>query len=465
MRRLAPLLALLALLCAAAPAQAAGRCGAHPWCDVRLDPDRRAALLLPALTPNEKFGLMSANLDLRSGRLVTSVAGVARVGVPPLTLTDGPAGLGASGGRATALPAPLALAASFDGRLARAHGRVVGQEAAQRGHDMLLAPTMNVARDPRGGRTFEGYGEDPYLVGVTAAQWIRGLQSTGTIATAKHYAANSQELNRTTIDARVGERALREIYLPHFEAAVRSGRVGAVMSAYNRVNGAFMGANRPLLRDVLRGSFGFRGFVISDFLANGDTVGSAQAGQSVSYPAHYYGAAELRRAVGAGRLSMATVDELVGHYLRTLFRFGVPDRFARPRDGAVAVGRHGRVARQVEGEGIVLLQNRSRLLPLRRPRSIAVIGSAAGAYQGRQPGSSTPGSTRTTPSPASRASGAAPAAGRPSATTTAPTAPGPRGPPAGRAWRSCSPRRSRRRARGRIAAAWASTARAAARTP
>jgi beta-glucosidase len=221
-----------------------------------------------------------------------------------------------------------------------------------------------------------------------AVGFIRGVQGAGVIATAKHYAANNQETGRLTVDVVAGERTLREIYLPHFEAAVRKGHVGAVMSAYNKVNGPFAGASRPLLRDVLMRSFGFRGFVLSDWFAGGETIGSANAGQSLAMPiAQYYAPSLLNAAVAAGRISRATIDDLVRRYLRTLFRFGVVDRQAYPRDGRIPIRRNGRIAREVETRGIVLLKNRRRALPLNRRRihSIAVIGKPAAAYQ--RPGS------------------------------------------------------------------------------
>jgi beta-glucosidase len=207
------------------------------------------------------------------GHSTGTVFGIPHLGVPPVYFTDGPGGvregIGATQAPATALPAPLALAASFDARLAGRYGALIASEAKHHGDDVLLGPTLNIVRVPRGGRSFESYGEDPYLTGRMAVGFIRGVQGAGVIATAKHYAANNQETGRLTVDVVAGERTLREIYLPHFEAAVRKGHVGAVMSAYNKVNGPFAGASRPLLRDVLMRSFGFRGFVLSDWFAGG----------------------------------------------------------------------------------------------------------------------------------------------------------------------------------------------------
>ena len=242
---------------------------------------------------------------------------------------------------------------------------MIAAEAKRAATTWCSGPTVNLVRDPRGGRTFESYGEDPRVLSDFAVAWIRALQGAGVIADVKHYAANNQETGRFTVDEIIDERTLREIYLPHFEAAVKRGHVGTVMTAYNKVNGFYMGANRPLVRGTLFGSFGFDGFVLSDFFAGGDTVGSALAGQSLALPQpQYYEPALLRAAIAEGRLTTATIDDLVRRYLRVLFRFGVFDRAAYPRDAAIPVKRHGRVARLVEDRGIVLLRNRRSLLPL-----------------------------------------------------------------------------------------------------
>ena len=387
---LAALAAVAAALAVTAPAQAAGRCGDHPWCDRSQSADARAGLLLAQLTLDEKLDLMGGDVDGILNPAISSaiVNGIPRLDVPPLNLNDGPGGIrqGIAGTSkpGTALPAPLALGASFDLKLAARYARVIAAEARKRGHDVVLGPTVNLVRDPRGGRTFESYGEDPRLLSDMGVAWIRALQGAGLIADVKHYAANNQETGRFTVDEIIDERTLREIYLPHFEAAVRRGHVGSVMTAYNQVNGDFAGASRPLIRDTLFRSFGFDGFVLSDFYASGDTVGSALAGQSLALPLAQYSEPDLlRAAIAAGRIPVATIDDLVRRYLRVLFRFGVFDRAAFPRDGKIPVRRHGRVTRLVESRAIVLLKNRRSLLPLsaRRLGSVAVIGKSANEYQ------------------------------------------------------------------------------------
>ncbi|MBN1528635.1 MAG: glycoside hydrolase family 3 C-terminal domain-containing protein [Thermoleophilaceae bacterium] len=387
---LAALAAVAAAVAMAAPAQAAGRCGDHPWCDRSKPADVRAGLLLAQMTLDEKIGLMGGDDNGLGDASKSSgaVDGIPRLGVPPLYVNDGPSGIrqgiGETARPATALPSGLALGASFDPQLAARYARVIAAEARRRGHDVVLGPMVNLIRDPRAGRNFESFGEDPQLLGDMGVAWIRALQKAGVIADVKHYLANSQETDRFTVDEIIDERTLREIYLPHFEAAVRRGRVGTVMTAYNKVNGDYMGASRPLVRDTLMDAFGFDGFVLSDFFANGDTVGSALAGQSLALPVPAYFAPNLvRDAVDSGRVPAATIDDLVRRYLRVLFRFGVFDRAAFPRNARIPVKRHGRVAREVEARSIVLLRNRRALLPLRPRRlgSVAVIGKPAAEYQ------------------------------------------------------------------------------------
>src|SRR5204863_8576309 len=237
-RRAALLAWLIGMLFAASSAHAAGRCGDHPWCDTSLSPDARAGLLLDALTQDEKVSLLAGD-DLSGGTggansHTGTSDGIARVGLPPVYYTDGPVGV--RQGSATAMPTPMALAATFDPSMAVRYGDVIGNEAKDKGNDVVFAPTVNIMRTPLGGRTFEGYGEDPFLVSRLAVGWIRGAQGEGVIADAKHFAANNQEGlgpepppgapiglglvgDRFTVNAVVDERTLREIYLPAFEAA------------------------------------------------------------------------------------------------------------------------------------------------------------------------------------------------------------------------------------------------------
>lgn len=381
-------LTLVTPLSAAGAATPCGDPRRRPWCDTSLSPDRRATLLLRALTLDEKLGLMAGDDVL--GALRTSLSptahegtvnGVPRLGVPTVLMAGGgPAGI--KQGPGTALPAPISLGASFDVAAAARHGRVVGDEARRRGNDVALGPALDIVRTPLAGRSFEVYGEDPYLTAGLGASWIRSVQSQGVMASVKHFPANNQEHQRYTIDAVVPQRALREIYLPAFEAAVREGRAATVMCAYNLVNGRPSCGSRPLLTQILRREWGFAGTVISDWvMATKDTAGSVNAGLNVemSVGVHYSPAA-LRRALGGGGISRAAIDLRVHEYLRTLFAHGVFDRRRYPNaPEGIDEAAHDREARRLAEDGITLLKN-DGVLPLRGPKSIALIGSAADEY-------------------------------------------------------------------------------------
>jgi beta-glucosidase len=395
-------LLVLVLACSAAgPAWAAGRCGDHPWCDTSLSADRRAALLVRALTPEERIGLLGGDTNTITGAAGThtgSESGVPRLGVPPLYLTDGP--IGVRQGQATAFPASIALAASFDRRLAAAHGRAVADEARAKGNDVVYAPTVNILRTPLWGRAFESFGEDPYLTAQTGVAWIRAAQRARVIANVKHFAANNQEGqrradgsvagNRVSVDARVDERTLREIYLPHFEAAVKEGRVGSVMCGYNLVNGAHACENRTLLTRILRRDWGFKGFVLADYGASKHVGTGLRAGLDFEpWPYADFDGGEIltppvvSAALAAGRASQADVDRAVTHLLRTLFAFGFFDRAAYADDESrIDRAAHLRTGRAIAEAGAVLLRNRDGALPLdaRRLRSLAVIGADADRY-------------------------------------------------------------------------------------
>ena len=231
-----------------------------------LTPERRAALLVQQMTLDEKISQIHM-MDVRDHP--REVVGIPRLGVPPFKVTNGPLGAGPGDSRgpqpATALPAALALAASWDPSLADLFGEVAGKEVADRGEDLIEGPGLNVTRVPQNGRNFEYFGEDPFLSGRMGVAEVRSIQQQGVIAEIKHFAANSQETNRKTINEVIDERTLREIYLPAFEAAVKEANPGAVMAAYPSVNGEFCSENTHLLKDILRGDWGFKGFVQSDY--------------------------------------------------------------------------------------------------------------------------------------------------------------------------------------------------------
>jgi beta-glucosidase len=392
-------LGVMLALVAPAPVEARGRCGQHPWCDTSLSPDRRAALLVRALTPAERIGLLAGDHPEGTAGLPNTHTGAAdgvpRLDVPPLFLTDGPVGV--RQGSATAMPASIALAASFDPRLARSAGALVADEARLKGNDIVYAPTVNILRTPLWGRAFESLGEDPLLTARMGVAWIRGAQARGVMANVKHYAANNQEGarvgralagSRYSVNVRVDERTLREIYLPQFEAAVKQGRVGSVMCSYNRLNGPHACESRELLDRILRRQWGFRGFVLADYGAS-KHVGTALAAGLDFEPfplldtdgGENLTPARVNAALAAGRTSQAAVDAAVTRLLRGLFAFGWFDRDAYANDDSrVDWAAHLRTARQVEEAGITLLRNRG-VLPLRGVRSLAIVGADADAYR------------------------------------------------------------------------------------
>jgi beta-glucosidase len=378
----------------------AGRCGDHPWCDTRLTPNERAGLLLGALTRDEKISLLAGDdffgVSGAEGTHTGTSDGVERVGLPTTYYSDGP--VGPRSGRATSMPAPMALAATFDRSLARRHGAVVGNEVKAKGNDVVFAPMVNLLRTPLAGRGFEGYGEDPFLQARVAVEWIRGVQSEGVIGNVKHYALNNQEGqppgtivggsqgSRQTVDVVVDERTMREIYLPHFEAAVREANVGSVMCSYNRVNGQYACENRHLLTEVLKGDWGFDGFVLSDYGAAHPQGTAASLNNGLDFepwPGWAYGPSQVNLALAAGQASEDAVDEHVRRILRTLFAYGFFDREAYPYDDSrIDQQGHARAAREIEEAGIVLLKN-TGVLPLdpARVRSLALIGEDAERFK------------------------------------------------------------------------------------
>jgi beta-glucosidase len=351
---------------------------ARPWLDPTETPMQRAEQLVAQMTLDEKLAQMHTTADAPTFRLVP---GIPRLGVPDFRITNGPAGVGtgtdAHQPKATALPAPVALAASFDPSLAHAYGMVEGRETADVGHSLIEAPDVNIVRVPQGGRDFENYSEDPYLSGQLAAANIQGIQSQGVLSEVKHYDANSQETDRKTINEVIDDRTLHEIYLPAFEASVKQGDAAAVMCAYPSVNGQFMCENKHLLSDVLRDQWGFTGFVQSDYTATHSAVGSADAGMSLELRAGGPYDDELRQAVLDGQVSVQRLDYLLELRLAQEIKFGLFDHplTRTPIDAAA----DGAVARRVAEDGTVLLKNSGSQLPLDAAKlhSIAVIGQYA----------------------------------------------------------------------------------------
>ncbi|SMO55786.1 beta-glucosidase family protein [Halorubrum cibi] len=389
--------------------------------------DAAVRRLVEALTLEEAARLVSGTTD-PTGRATGYLAGVDRLEVPPLCLVDGPLGVRIPGESATAFPAPIALAATFDAELAREHGVALGRETRAAGADALLAPGTNLIRVPQGGRNFEYFAEDPVLSAATAASVVEGIESADVIATPKHYVANSQETNRATVSAEVDERALRELYLPSFRAAVAAG-AGSVMSAYNRVNGTRMSDHRRLLTDVLKDEWGFDGYVVSDWYGTEGAVDAAAAGLDVEMPGvpmtsegEESGNGDdeaddpippeiargmpdqetcepfdeaLPAAVRDGSLPRERLDDMAARVLRTMDRAGVLDGDRSEPD--VDTDANRRTAVEVATRGSVLLKN-DDALPLSTDADVALVGPAVDeAVLGGGGSSETTPETSTTP--------------------------------------------------------------------
>lgn len=346
----------------------------------------RADSLLAKMTLDEKIALVHGNGFRFGVGYAGQVPANARLGIPDLYLTDGPNGVGNGSKGVTAFPAAVNTAATWDADLVRQYGEAVGREQAGQGNNVALTPTVNILRVPEWGRGFETFSEDPHLTAVLAAQHIKGIQSQGVIATVKHFLANNQEILRDKIDVKVSERALREIYLPAFHAAVKDADVGAVMCAYNKVGGTYACEHPWALTTLLKEEWGFQGFVVSDWWGTHSTVAAAQAGLDMEMPAgegpfgpEYFGAS-LKKAVESGEVPAGLLDDKVRRILLPMFKAGLFDRKPVPRGGNVSTAEQRRFARQLSEEGMVLLKNDGSVLPLEDSsvRSIAVIGVAAG---------------------------------------------------------------------------------------
>src|SRR5256886_6602122 len=350
-----------------------------PWMNTALAPAERAALLVQAMTLDEKV-LEIHMLDVPAHP--REVAGVDRLGIPVFKITNGPAGAGPGDSQnkqpAPALPSALAMSEAWNTAAATSFGTIAGQEVADRGEHLIEAPGVNITRVPRNGRNFEYFGEDPYLAGQLSVAEVQAIQAQGVLAEVKHYAANNQEDQRKTINEIIDERTLREISLPAFEATVKQGDVAAVMCAYPKVNGQFGCENTHLLGDVLRTDWGFQGFVQSDYTATHSTVAAALAGLDLSMKHDFYGDA-TKAAVQSGQLAESVVDRMLIRRFTQMFKLGLFDNPPQPKP--IPAKADGAVARSIGEEGAALLKNSRNQLPLSASalHSIAVIGPYASA--------------------------------------------------------------------------------------
>lgn len=327
---------------------------------------------------------LDAKTALLAGQDMWSLPAVAEIGLSALVMSDGPVGVRGvrwtAADTSIALPSPTALAATWDPESARRAGHVLAQEARRKGVHVVLAPTVNLHRSPLGGRHFECYSEDPLLTGAIGAGYVSGVQEGGVAPTVKHFVANDAETERFTVNNRVDERTLRELYLAPFEAIVRDAYPWGVMGAYNAVNGTTMTEHDDLVNGVLREEWGFDGFVVSDWFAARHTSRAAAGGLDVAMPGPrtVYGPA-LAAAVRAGEVDESTVDGAVRDVLRLAARVGAladapaavsAAELPEPVDGRAA-------ARELAARSFVLLRNEGGTLPLEQPRSVAVLGAAA----------------------------------------------------------------------------------------
>ena len=352
--------------------------------------EKRIEKLIKKMTLEEKVGLLHGNSKFY-------VAGVERLGIPEWSLSDGPHGVRAEINRhdwayagwtndsASYFPTGTAFAAAWNPELAYRRGEVLGDEARWRKKDVLLGPGVNIIRSPLCGRNFEYMSEDPYMNSVLAVAYIKGLQSRDVACSVKHFAVNNQETNRTTVDVECSERALREIYLPAFKAAVQEGGALTVMAAYNKFRGEFCAENNYLVRKILRNEWGFDGVYVTDWGAAHSTVPSMEAGLDLEmgtlidkYEDWYY-ANPLIEAVKSGKIPMSLVDEKVGDVLRVMIKTNVLDPKKRFGPGSMNTKEHQQATYDAAAEAIVLLKNQNNLLPLdfSSIKSLAVIGDNA----------------------------------------------------------------------------------------
>jgi beta-glucosidase len=379
-------LAVIASAAVAVPVTAAQPASAaqpeQPWMNTALSPDHRAALLLAAMTLEEKVELMTGDQGAAPAAFYN--AGIPRLGIPELRMADASAGIAprgwslpGTGSSATAMPSSIALAATFDPQTARAYAGVVAQEARATQHEMLLGPNADPARQPFWGRIAESEGEEPVLTSALVTPFVRTLQQRNVIANLKHYTAYTQEVNRGAgQNSIVSERALREVHTYAYEDAIRRADLGSVMCAFNRVNGVYACENDRILDTILRRQLGFTGFVITDFGAIHSTEPSIRAGTDMETGTRAFYDGPLLAAVRDGRVPESLVDRSVLRILRTMFAIGVFDTSYAA--GTIPVRAHGRIAGEIQDEAITLLKNNRAVLPLStRTRSVAVIGGDA----------------------------------------------------------------------------------------
>lgn len=374
--RLALLTACLSPVLAQTPA---------PWMDKSLSPDQRADMVIQQMTLDEKILLVHGTGGFDKSTRPTNggagmIAGIPRLGLPDVQLADSAVGVRAAASRgrySTLLPSTVAEAATWDLKMAHEYGALIGRELRDQLYNASLGGGMDLMREPRNGRNFEYLGEDPILAGKMAARFVSGLQEQKVIGDIKHYAFNDQETGRTIGNVKLGRRAMRETDLLAFEIAIGEGQPGMVMCSYNKLNGDWACENRYLLTDLLKNTWGFKGFVISDWGATHSVAKAVDAGLDNEEPADRYFGETLKKAVETGQVPLARLNDMVHRIVRTEFAAGIIDdppkgRVVDPFSGAD-------IAQQIAEQGSVLLKNADGQLPLKVAsiKSIALIGSHA----------------------------------------------------------------------------------------
>lgn len=328
--------------------------------------EERVEDLLKRMTLEEKIEMI--------GGTGFETKAIERLGIPPLNMADGP--LGVRWDNSTALPSGILLGATWNPEIVTEFGKVLATETKAKGRHVILAPCVNIARIPMGGRNFESFGEDPFLTSKIAVNYIKGVQQENVVATVKHFAANNQEHQRDFVNTIVDERTLNEIYFPAFKAAVEEANVLAVMSAYNKLNGSYCSENDFLLVQMLKNNWKFNGLVMSDWGAVHSSISTFNSGLDLEMPTgKYLNKETLLDKIKSGELSQAKLDDKVKRILRVMFTIGLFDNYQYDKS-KVNTDEHKKVALDVAKEGIVLLKNENSILPLNpdKIKSVAVVG-------------------------------------------------------------------------------------------
>src|ERR1700739_2716717 len=363
----------------------------RPWMNSKLSPEERAELALKQMTLDEKLALLHGNGMANNPKWTMPlthlanggagyVEGVERLGIPPLVIFDAAYGVrdsGVNGRYATAMPSNLGAASAWDPESACAYGVVIGSELRAQGFDMTLGGGVNLAREPRNGRTFEYAGEDPLLAGTLDGNMMKCEQAQHVVGDIKHYALNDQETGRNFVNSVISKRAMQESDLLAFHIAISIANPGAVMCSYNRINGDFGCENPYTLHDVLKKDWGFQGFVISAWAGIHSTEKASAAGLDQEQPMADFFGSKLREAVEAGRVPSSEIDDHARRVLYAEFLSGIVDD--PPQKSVVDVEKGFEVAQRVEEKRFVHLKISARALPIvpSKVHSIAIIGGHA----------------------------------------------------------------------------------------